>query len=768
MKGVPGAVFLIILLMIPGTVFAQDLLITQPSANETKLAEMRDFYVYGIFSGTVINPGNVRIEIYSGTSPSGTPVRVVESHVDPVTGITNDSVIDITYANASWTSGVVIKVPDLVKEPGGLKNTTNKAVVTNRYYVAEILGGVTKNFDTNYTDANGTALTDLTAGSYFIEVTGLSGNLSGQKANKTITLGTTDTVLGSFRNIPNKNAVTQYGITHNLRTYFDWFPGYFNDPDNSSIWYQCDNRFMPNNGIEIVNDRSGTLIDVPAVANNSMFLYNINSGSATYGIELAAILRFDLADGTNTTFIYYDIGEPSITYKNANTGTVQTVSGNPTTFPSGRRIVLTRADIFSPNSTVYENLFDPNDATTPRIMNTNPTGGISITTGQEFVLYGVTKPIASSVTSTSTPYKYTISNRTTQINCTITDSNGNIVSTALHDVNLSRFYTSGSSTRYNSLWEFGIEITGLSSAGTYTMNLSGKDALGNTVPNTDSSLTITVSPAGSESSGGDGSSSSGPSTSISPGVTKGEAAKFTFTTPALGSMVTVQSVTLWPSASIGESRCLVQSATPGSSILISDRPVAGYESITMNWINPDAIDHADIVFAVENTWLTEQGLKPEDIVVMRYTNGAWTELPTVEDSKDDQFTYVRATTPGFSYFAIAGKTNTTTETGANITSNSTIATIASPKISGTAQTLVPTSKITDSIPTSISTPQVVQNQVPSTGETGIASIFFPENGLPLITIIAWVIVILAFVIAVYLVHRWWIRRQNPALFRKYD
>ena len=70
----------------------------------------------------------------------------------------------------------------------------------------------------------------------------------------------------------------------------------------------------------MVNDRPGTLIDNPVVANNTMFIYNINSGSATYGVELSAILRYGLQDGPNTTFLYHDIGEPSMTYNDASAG----------------------------------------------------------------------------------------------------------------------------------------------------------------------------------------------------------------------------------------------------------------------------------------------------------------------------------------------------------------------------------------------------------------------------------------------------------------
>lgn len=483
---------LIILLILVRIAGAQDLVITQPSVNETHLAEMRDFYVYGIYPETVTTPGDIKIEVFPGDSATGTPVRVLQSLVDPISGITNESMIDTNYRNATRKNNVM--VPDLVKLPGSLLDTSNKLVVTNRYYMGLILGGVTKNFDTSYTDSNGTSLTDLTAGNYTIRVTGLSGDLAGQVATETVTFGITDAVLGSFRAIPNKNAMIQYAITHNRRTYFDWFPGYFTDPDDSSKWYEAPGRWKPNNGIEVVNDRPETRIDTPSVANNTMFIYNINNGSTTYRIELASILRYNLQDDSNMTFLSYDIGEPSITYNDVSSGSVQTVTGTPIPFPPQNRLNIARVEIINQTNTSYENLFDPNDVSTPKYMDFDLSDGITITSGKEFIMYGATKPIASTVTSTGTPYEFSINNRITRVNCIITDIKGDVISTTLHDVNLSRLYTPGNQVRFNSLWEFGIEVAGLTTPGRYTVSLNGMDTSGIEVPGTNATFVVDVLP----------------------------------------------------------------------------------------------------------------------------------------------------------------------------------------------------------------------------------------------------------------------------------
>jgi hypothetical protein len=122
----------------------------------------------------------------------------------------------------------------------------------------------------------------------------------------------------------------------------------------------------------------------------------------------------------------------------------------------------------------------------------DPASGITVPAGKDFILYGATKPIASTVTPTTIPYRFTIDNRIAGITCTMTDSAGHTVRTGMHEVNLSRLSTTG--RPQNSLWEFGIEIAGLRVPGTYTIRLAGVDVSGNPVAQTDETITVTVVP----------------------------------------------------------------------------------------------------------------------------------------------------------------------------------------------------------------------------------------------------------------------------------
>ena len=143
----------------------------------------------------------------------------------------------------------------------------------------------------------------------------------------------------------------------------------------------------------------------------------------------------------------------------------------------------------------------------------------------------------------------------------------------------------------------------------------------------------------------------------------GSPVTFGFAPPSSGNTVSVQSVTLYPSINIGESELMVQQVTPGPALQISGREVAGYQRIDLNWVNPESsVDHADIQFTVSSAWLAGHGLAPGDVVMLRNHDNGWQGLPTRLDHTAGDLNYYGATTPGFCYFAIAGRLNATGNT----------------------------------------------------------------------------------------------------------
>lgn len=62
-----------------------------------------------------------------------------------------------------------------------------------------------------------------------------------------------------------------------------------------------------------------------------------------------------------------------------------------------------------------------------------------------------------------------------------------------------------------------------------------------------------------------------------------------------------------------------------------------------------------IRFKIPNTWLESNDLTSADIVLKRYSEGEWTDLPTVKISSDSINNIFEADSPYFSYFAVGAK-----------------------------------------------------------------------------------------------------------------
>jgi len=472
-----------------------------PSANETVLAEMRDFYVIGYFGADnahgdltyVDYPGDVKIELYKGSAATGVPIRTVQSNVDTTTFTTPTSVMDYDYSEGhNWPdrkTGETLKIiPDIVTEPGGFYNPENKCVVSNNYYAGLFLGGVTQDFDTTYTDASGNPLQDLTAGTYTIKVTGLSGKLSGYTDTKTITLGLTHASLGRFTPTSTMDKLISYSRAKDYRLYFDPFPGYF---FIGGMTYEIFNRWIPNNSIEVVNVMPGTLVDDVQSAENDVMVYNVPKNCATHTVEIGAIVANDLVETERTTFHYYDIGEPTITYVNASSQNT-TIDGSFADFTAGDYLVLPRVEIQTNDNVSSDNIWNIADPT-PKTLDLDLKDGISMTSADEFIVYGVVKQIPSTVTDGSHTLEYLIDDRISQIMYTITAPDDSQTTEPPREVLLKRIYDPADPTwTSESIYEFKHEFTLGSGNGTYTVSLVGLDTSGNEVSGSRESFQVNV------------------------------------------------------------------------------------------------------------------------------------------------------------------------------------------------------------------------------------------------------------------------------------
>jgi FOG: PKD repeat len=73
---------------------------------------------------------------------------------------------------------------------------------------------------------------------------------------------------------------------------------------------------------------------------------------------------------------------------------------------------------------------------------------------------------------------------------------------------------------------------------------------------------------------------------------------------------------------------------------------------------PDNIENAVVYFKVAKSWVQDDKIDKSSITLNRYSDKTWSQLPTSLISEDDNYLYLKAKTPGFSLFAITGKTTT--------------------------------------------------------------------------------------------------------------
>ena len=253
-------------------------------------------------------------------------------------------------------------------------------------------------------------------------------------------------------------------------------------------------------------------------------------------------------------------------------------------------------------------------------------------------------------------------------------------------------------------------------------------------------ITVTLSDFGSDSGSGNAGGDDGSPSFIS---TSGKIMTVTVNVGG-GSAVTRTDMT---GTNLGKN--LVITALPRSNLPTGIAPpptiVYQYMSITTSTI-PGVVIQTALDFSVPLSWITEHGFTIGDIVMMRNVDGQWQTLNTQFVSQKDGNVFYRAFTTGLSYFAIAYQKG-----GTDMTSVTPAMTSVTP--AGTSVTGSPS-------PVPI-TPEKTQTVPP-------APVAFPAEGIPLTTIIIGIIGTIAIVLGAFLVRRWWIRRQNPALFKKYD
>jgi PGF-pre-PGF domain-containing protein len=214
----------------------------------------------------------------------------------------------------------------------------------------------------------------------------------------------------------------------------------------------------------------------------------------------------------------------------------------------------------------------------------------------------------------------------------------------------------------------------------------------------------------------------------------------------VGGSTPVTSATVYGDGNSG----VVVTATPVDGPPAGVSPAPGSNVYSYMEISPahtGTVTGATLTFTVSQSWLDEHHLTPAQIVMYHYTGGQWVALPTTAVKSSNGQVYFSATTSSFSPFAIG-----VTEHPAPAVSTTQVPqkTIGSP---AAGSTMVQTPAHPAAIPQPIATAA----PAPAARDTGfpLATIALIGAGCILLIGSGWY------------VRRWYIRRQNPALFEEY-
>lgn len=458
----------------PRTDWSDAFVIEVPSLSETTFGEARDIYVRGALAFWVTRPGNVRIELFKGTRLEGEPVRLIESSVDLATGTTPLEALYLDYPNGERKGGKnLIMVPDIVQEPEGFLFPGNKVVVTKEYFAGVILGGVTRNFDTDYSDALGRPLEDLLAGTYTLRVTGLSGDLADAVWTMPLSFGHSHKLIGRFRPPEHAERLKAHAREQGLRIFQDPFPGYYWSGNDG---YEIQTRWRANNALEVVNTTPGIHYGPEINAVNDAILYNISPWSVTETIELANIVAHDFVDKPQTTFLYYSIGEPSLTLFTP--GGETHLWGDYLALAPGQGLVMVRAEIQTPQAAEGDNRYRVNQSVV-RAYDLEVGDGIQAAAGEVIALFGIARPIPSTVTPTGLQSTYSIDNHISTIRYEIGTAAGETLLTTEKSVGLNRIYDPAKPDELSpSVYEFKHELVLDAMPGSFRVKATGMDSQG--------------------------------------------------------------------------------------------------------------------------------------------------------------------------------------------------------------------------------------------------------------------------------------------------
>ncbi len=204
------------------------------------------------------------------------------------------------------------------------------------------------------------------------------------------------------------------------------------------------------------------------------------------------------------------------------------------------------------------------------------------------------------------------------------------------------------------------------SPGTYTVNLLATNENGTVSKALEIDVKTESSSGGSShssSSGGVGGGSPEPSKNVKVKeisqvfITNGKNVEFDFTKNA----TCVVYVGFDSKKTAGKVTTIAEELK-NKSALVSKLPEGEvYKSFNV-WVGnagyatSENIENPVLCFKVEKSWIQDKKIDQDSIILNRYSNKTWEQLPVNLSDEDSEYLYFTADVPGYSFFAITGKT----------------------------------------------------------------------------------------------------------------
>ncbi len=203
--------------------------------------------------------------------------------------------------------------------------------------------------------------------------------------------------------------------------------------------------------------------------------------------------------------------------------------------------------------------------------------------------------------------------------------------------------------------------------GIYTVNLTVSNANGS-VSKLNTINILTKSNSDGSSSGGSRSSGSGGGGSPESAknvevkelcqvfITKGKAIEFDFTKNA----TCVVYVGFDAKKTVGKTTTIVEQLKNKSTLVsnLTEGEVYKYFNVWVGnseFASSDNIENSTICFKIEKSWLQDKSIDQDSVTLNRYINKKWEQLPVNLLKEDSKFLYFTADVPGYSFFAVTGK-----------------------------------------------------------------------------------------------------------------